>query len=74
MNLFRLFLFACLLVVASYTGVVIAQHGLNLLPLFIGDIAVMAWPGQFNVDFLLIQTARTDNDVKALLLGAGRTG
>ena len=51
MTLFRLFLLACLLVIAGYTGLVIAQHGANLLPVFFGDIAALAWPGQFNVDF-----------------------
>ena len=24
---------------------------MNLMPVFLGDIAAMAWPGQFNVDF-----------------------
>lgn len=52
MTLFRLFLFACLLATASYTSVTIANHGLNLLPVFFGDMAEMAWPGQFNLDFM----------------------
>ena len=30
---------------------VVAQHGLNLFPVFLGDVAKMGWPGQFNVDF-----------------------
>lgn len=49
---FRLLLIAILVVIAVYTGIVIANHGLNLLPIFFGDIAKMAWPGQFNLDFL----------------------
>ena len=51
MILFRLFLAACLLTIVSYTGIVIADHGWNLFPLFFGDIAGMTWRGQFNLDF-----------------------
>ena len=51
MPLFRLFLLACLVGIATYTGVTIAHHGMNLMPVFLSDIAEMAWPGQFNVDF-----------------------
>lgn len=40
-------------VLAGYTAVTISHHGLGLLPIFFGDIAKMAWPGQFNLDFLL---------------------
>lgn len=52
MALFRVFLIICLLVIISYTSVTIANHGWNLMPVFFGDIAEMAWPGQFNVDFM----------------------
>ena len=48
---FRLFLLACLLSILIYTGVTIAAHGWNLLPVFFGDMAAMGWPGQFNFDF-----------------------
>ena len=41
-------------ILAAYTTVVIANHGLGLLPIFFGDIARMEWPGQFNLDFLLV--------------------
>ena len=51
MTLFRLFLLTCLIVIASYTSVTIANHGWNLLPVFFGDMAEMGWPGQFNLDF-----------------------
>jgi hypothetical protein len=37
---------------AAYTAVVISSHGWNLLAVFFGDIAAMAWPGQFNLDFM----------------------
>ena len=52
MNLFRLFLATCLTVIVSYTLVTIANHGMGLFPVYFGDIATMAWPGQFNLDFL----------------------
>jgi len=52
MTLFRLFLATCLIVIVAYTSVVIANHGLNLLPVFFGDMATMGWPGQFNLDFM----------------------
>jgi hypothetical protein len=49
---FRLLLAAIFATVVVYTAVVIANHGMNLLPIFFGDIARMEWPGQFNLDFL----------------------
>jgi hypothetical protein len=49
---FRAFLVAVLVVLAAYTLNVIANHGLNLLPVFFGDMARMEWPGQFNLDFM----------------------
>lgn len=52
MNLFRLYLAAIVVAIAAYTSVTIANHGLNLVPVFFGDIAKMGWPGQFNLDFL----------------------
>ena len=52
MTLFRLFLLTCLIAIAAYTSVTISNHGINLLPVFFGDMAEMAWPGQFNLDFM----------------------
>lgn len=52
MTAFRLILAVLWLILAAYTGVVIARHGLNLLPIFFGDIGKLGWPGQFNLDFL----------------------
>jgi hypothetical protein len=52
MIVLRTFLVAVVLVIAGYTLVVIANHGLNLLPVFFGDITKMQWPGQFNLDFM----------------------
>lgn len=51
MTMFRLFLAACLIAIISYTAVTIANHGWGLIPIFFGDMATMAWPGQFNLDF-----------------------
>lgn len=51
MTIFRLFLTCCLIAIASYTTVTIMNHGFGLMPIFFGDIATMAWPGQFNLDF-----------------------
>lgn len=51
MTAFRILLALIFLVVVSYTVPVVAQHGLNLFPVFFGDIAKLGWPGQFNVDF-----------------------
>jgi hypothetical protein len=39
-------------VLTAYTLITIQNHGMNLLPVFFGDMAAMAWPGQFNLDFL----------------------
>ncbi|MCC6925290.1 hypothetical protein [Novosphingobium sp.] len=52
MTLFRLFLGVFLLALVAYTSVTITNHGINLFPQFFGDMAAMAWPGQFNLDFL----------------------
>lgn len=52
MAAFRIFLVAMWVVITGYTAIVAANHGLNVLPVFFGDIAKMGWPGQFNLDFL----------------------
>ena len=49
---FRLFLLTALIGLLIYTGITISNHGLNLLPVFFGDMKAMAWPGQFNFDFM----------------------
>lgn len=51
MNLFRLLLVLIFLSITGYTAVVVAEHGMNLIPIFFGDMAAMGWPGQFNFDF-----------------------
>lgn len=49
---FRILLAVIFVGIAGYTAVTIANHGMNLLPIFFGDMTQMAWPGQFNFDFM----------------------
>ena len=56
MAAFRALLITLWMTIAGYTAVVVANHGLGLLPMFFGDMATMAWPGQFNLDFLCMLT------------------
>ncbi|NBU84977.1 MAG: hypothetical protein EBS21_10420 [Sphingomonadaceae bacterium] len=52
----RAYLISAWLVLAIYTGLVISDHGLNLLPIFFADMAKFGWPGQFNLDFMILLT------------------
>ncbi|MEM6555256.1 MAG: hypothetical protein AAF642_05235 [Pseudomonadota bacterium] len=52
MTLLRLYALIFLIVLTVYTGIVMANHGANLVPIFFNDMAAMAWPGQFNLDFM----------------------
>ncbi len=54
MTAFRVLLIVLCVILAGYTGVVAANHGMGLLKVFFGDIAAMGWPGQFNLDFLFM--------------------
>lgn len=54
MTTFRIFLATLWLTLAGYTAIVISDHGLGLLPIFFGDMVTMAWPGQFNLDFMFM--------------------
>lgn len=56
MTVFRVILVVLWTVLTAYTAVVIARHGMNLLPVFFGDMARLGWPGQFNLDFLCLLT------------------
>lgn len=47
----RIVLGASFAIVVVYTAIVIANHGMGLLPIFFGDTAKMEWPGQFNLGF-----------------------
>lgn len=52
MLLFRGLLILLFLLLATYTAIVISNHGWNLLAVFFGDMKAMTWPGQFNLDFM----------------------
>lgn len=52
MALLRLFALVFMIVLSVYTVIVMANYGANLVPVFVGDIGAMTWPGQFNLDFL----------------------
>ncbi len=52
MNAFRVFLCLVFGAIALYTGFVVLEHGMGLIPIFFGDIAEAGWPGQFNLDFM----------------------
>ena len=54
--MFRALLIAMLVVLAAYTGVVMAEHGANLVPPFFAPMLEMTWQGQFNLDFLMFLT------------------
>lgn len=56
MKAFRGLLVLVFFVLAGYTSVVAANHGFNLLAVFFGDMALMQWPGQFNLDFMFMLT------------------
>lgn len=52
MLILRTVLVIHLAVLVAYTLIVIQNHGMTLMPVFFGDMAAMAWPGQFNLDFM----------------------
>lgn len=54
MTAFRALLIALWVILAGYTAIVVANHGVGLLRVFFGDMAAMGWPGQFNLDFLFL--------------------
>lgn len=51
---FRILLAVMITGILGYTGVVGANHGWNLFPVFFGDMVAMTWPGQFNFDFMCL--------------------
>lgn len=52
MNPLRVYLVVALVTLACYTLLVGLEHGWNLLPVFVSNIAAINWSGQFNLDFL----------------------
>ena len=53
---FRILLILMFAVLTIYTVLVIGAEGWNLLGVFFADMAKMQWPGQFNLDFMLMLT------------------
>jgi len=51
---FRILLTAMFCILTIYTGIAVAGSGWNLLGVFFGDMAKMGWPGQFNLDFMMM--------------------
>ena len=54
MKAFRTLLLAAWVLLATYTALVIADHGWGLFGVFFGDMRAMGWPGQFNLDFTIL--------------------
>lgn len=54
MTLFRMLLALMFVAISGYTAVVVAHHGVELFPVFFGDMAKLMWPGQFNLDFMCL--------------------
>lgn len=54
MTAFRAFLILVWIAIVWYTAIVISNHGLGLLGVFFSDMKAMAWPGQFNFDFMFM--------------------
>ena len=54
MTAFRIFLVIIFAALGVYTAIVGANHGFDLLTVFFGDMALMGWPGQFNLDFMFM--------------------
>ena len=54
MKPFSLVLMVLWATLAIYTALVVQEYGLNLFPYFFGDVAAVNWPGQFNLDFMLM--------------------
>ena len=53
---FRILLILMFSVLTIYSAMVIGAEGWNLLGVFFADMAKMQWPGQFNLDFMLMLT------------------
>ena len=51
MKLFQFLLILLSLIMSIYTFQVISQYGINIIPLFFGEIQALNWQGQFNFDF-----------------------
>lgn len=50
----RLYLILGWTLLIAYTAFVIGSAGLDIAPAFFGAIGAGGWPGQFNLDFLML--------------------
>ena len=51
---FRAYLVIAVVTISAYTIIVGMNHGWNLVPTAISDLAAMDWRGQFDLDFLFL--------------------
>ena len=56
MTAFRVLLIVFFALLLIYTSVVVMEYGLNFVPFALRDARAMEWPGQFDVDFLMMLT------------------
>ena len=54
MTALRTFVAFTFIVLGGYTVIVGANHGWDLFSVFFGDMTLMGWPGQFNLDFMFM--------------------
>lgn len=54
MTSFRVLLTLMFFILFFYTAIVAWQDGVGLIAVFFGDIAKLGWPGQFNLDFMVL--------------------
>ena len=54
MTAFRILLISFFAILLIYTSIVVMEYGLNFVPFALRDAHAMEWPGQFDVDFLML--------------------
>ena len=77
MTVFRAWLITVFVAISAYTVPVLLNDGIMaLLPTFFGDMMKLGWPGQFNLDFMMMLSLsaiwvswRHQFSVSGLLLG-----
>ena len=56
MKAFRALLIILYIILAGYTLAVVAEHGINFMPVIFGQLGAVGWPGQITLDFLIYLT------------------
>jgi hypothetical protein len=54
MTILRALLIVLWITLVAYTAAVISSHGLGLFQVFFTDIRHLDWPGQFDLDFMMM--------------------